>query len=182
MISRAQERQARQRAAEYLTRAGIVISPEEVAGIEVADYGLSDLEHVGLQILVYANTPRYCAKELVMAPRQICPEHRHPPVCGEPGKQETFRCRRGEVYLYTPGEPTQSPKGIVPPAHAQGFSVWHEILLRPGDQYTLAPDTWHWFQAGDEGAVVSEFSSCSRDETDLFTDARIRRGTEIRDP
>ncbi len=55
------------------------------------------------------------------------------------------------------------------------LSVGHEIVLRPGDQYTLPPDSLHWFQAGDKGAVVSEFSSTSTDENDLFTDPRIRR-------
>jgi len=179
MITREEEQRTQQKAAEYLARAGIVITTEEVAGIEVADFGLSDPEQIGLQILVYANTPRYCAKELVMFPRQICPEHRHPPVCGEPGKQETFRCRWGEVYLYTTGQPTANPKAVVPKRHVQGFTVWHEIILGPGDQYTLAPNTWHWFQAGDQGAIVSEFSSCSRDEADLFTDGRIRRDTVL---
>jgi D-lyxose ketol-isomerase len=48
-------------------------------------------------------------------------------------------------------------------------------VLRPGDQHTIPPDTLHWFKAGDEGAVVSEFSTQSRDETDVFTDPRIRR-------
>jgi D-lyxose ketol-isomerase len=33
----------------------------------------------------------------------------------------------------------------------------------------------HWFQAGPDGAVVSEFSSASRDELDEFTDATVRR-------
>jgi D-lyxose ketol-isomerase len=51
--------------------------------------------------------------------------------------------------------------------------------LQPGDQYTIPADTLHWFQAGDEGAIVSEFSSTSRDETDVFTDPRIRRIPEI---
>ena len=50
-----------------------------------------------------------------------------------------------------------------------------EIVLRPGEQWTIPPDTLHWFQAGDEGAVVSEFSTRSRDETDVFTDPRIVR-------
>ncbi|MGP2706052.1 D-lyxose/D-mannose family sugar isomerase, partial [Serratia marcescens] len=49
------------------------------------------------------------------------------------------------------------------------------ILLRPGEQYTIAPNTRHWFQAGKQGAVVSEFSSESRDELDIFTDPRINR-------
>ena len=50
-----------------------------------------------------------------------------------------------------------------------------EIVLGPGDQWTIPPDTLHWFQAGDDGAVVSEFSTRSRDETDVFTDPRIVR-------
>ena len=36
-------------------------------------------------------------------------------------------------------------------------------------------DTLHWFQGGPKGAVVSEFSSPSSDEADVFTDPRIRR-------
>ena len=50
-----------------------------------------------------------------------------------------------------------------------------------GDQYTMMPDTRHWFQAGDKGAVVSEFSTKSVDEYDIFTDTRIRRIPEIED-
>jgi D-lyxose ketol-isomerase len=48
-------------------------------------------------------------------------------------------------------------------------------VLRPGEQYTIFPNTLHWFQGGDEGAVVSEFSTTSRDESDVFSDARIDR-------
>ncbi|TSA17199.1 D-lyxose/D-mannose family sugar isomerase, partial [bacterium] len=39
--------------------------------------------------------------------------------------------------------------------------------------------TLHWFQAGDQGAVVSEFSSASIDELDVFTDPNIKRIPEI---
>jgi D-lyxose ketol-isomerase len=53
--------------------------------------------------------------------------------------------------------------------------VFHEIVLRPGEQYTIPPNPKHWFQAGEEGAVVSEFSSLSLDDKDIFTDPRIVR-------
>ena len=49
------------------------------------------------------------------------------------------------------------------------------VTLRPGDQFTIPPDTLHWFRAGPDGAVVSEFSTRSRDETDVFSDPRIVR-------
>jgi D-lyxose ketol-isomerase len=181
MISREQFAAAQEQAKEYLARAGIVITPEEAANIEVADFGLDELDQTGLELVVYVNTERVCAKELVLFPRQTCPEHFHPPVAGEPGKEETFRCRWGEVYLYVPGEATPNPKGRLPKGREHTYSVWHEIILRPGEQSTLNPNTPHWFQAGDEGAVVSEFSTRSRDESDIFTDPQIQRAPQVAD-
>jgi D-lyxose ketol-isomerase len=147
--------EARRRAGEMLADAGIVLTPAEREEIEVADFGLGRLEEVGLQLVVYVNTERVCAKELVLFPGQTCPEHRHPPVGADPGKEETFRCRAGSVLLWVDG---------------QG-----QVELRPGDQFTIPPDTLHWFRAGAEGAVVSEFSTRSRDETDVFSDPLIVR-------
>ncbi len=179
MITHSELEAARERAAGYLSRAGVALTPEERGRIEVADFGLSDLGRFGLEIVTYVNTERVCAKELVLFPRQTCPEHRHPPVGGQPGKEETFRCRWGEVFLYVPGPPTGDP-GARPPQGANGrYTVFHEIRLRPGDQYTIYPDTPHWFQAGDAGAVVSEFSTRSRDESDVFTDPAVERMTRV---
>lgn len=174
-ITQEQLQEARRRTLEYLDKAGVVITPQEAANIEVSDMGLGELEKTGLQLVVYLNTDRVCAKELVLFPRQACPEHRHPPVAGEPGKEETFRCRWGKLFLYVPGEPTPNPQARPPAGREQYYTVWYEIVLNPGEQYTLEPNTLHWFQAGDEGAVVSEFSTTSRDETDIFTDADIVR-------
>ena len=162
----------RLRTLEFFEKAGIVLNETEKNNIEIADFGLNDLENVGLELLTYVNTSRCCAKELVMFPGQTCPEHRHPPIDGKPGKEETFRCRFGKVYLYVDGEPTKQCK-VNPPEGV--YTVFHEIVLLPGEQYTLQPDTKHWFQAGDEGAVVSEFSTTSTDECDIFTDPRIVR-------
>jgi D-lyxose ketol-isomerase len=151
-------REAQAYAAEQLAAAGIVLTDAERAAIEVADFGLSRLREQGLQLLVYVNTDRYCAKELVLYPGQTCPEHRHPPFDGTPGKEETFRCRRGSVLLRVAGE---------------------EVALGPGGQFTIPPDTPHSFTAGPEGAVVSEFSSTSRDDLDVFTDPDVKRATVV---
>jgi len=145
MITPQEYAQARERAIGFFARTGIVLTEKEKQDIEVADFGLGDLGRIGLEVLVYVNTSRVCAKELVLFPGQTCPEHRHPTRGGVPGKEETFR----------------------------------QIELKAGDQYTLAPDTLHWFRAGGEGAVVSEFSSTSTDEQDQFSDPRIGRFTRI---
>ncbi len=164
----------------FFAEARIALTPEEKTSIEVADFGLGDLAHTGLEVVVYINTERYCAKEIVMFPRQTCPEHHHPDVNGELGKQETFRCRWGTVYLYVPGEPTGRPHCAPPPGSEKYYTVHHEILLKTGQQYTLPPRTLHWFQSGAKGAVVSEFSSRSTDENDVFTDPNIERITRIK--
>jgi D-lyxose ketol-isomerase len=179
MITRAEYDAARGQALDYFRRAGIVLTPAEAGRIEVADFGLGELATTGLELLTYINTDRVCAKELVLFPGQTCPEHRHPPRGANPGKEETFRCRWGEVYLYLPGTPAAAPRAV-PPAHrATHYTVWHEVILGPGEQYTLPPDTLHWFQAGPVGAVVSEFSTHSDDLSDIFTDPAIRRAPVV---
>jgi D-lyxose ketol-isomerase len=175
MLSKSEIRKAQARAARMLKAAGIAITPRERASIEVADFGLGELGRTGLEIVLYENNDRYCAKELVLFPRQTCPEHRHPRVAGVPGKRETFRCRRGLVWLYVEGRRASRPKARPPAGDERHYTVFKEIRLRPGEQYTLEPGTKHWFQSGAAGAIVSEFSSTSRDEADIFTDPRIQR-------
>ena len=177
MIPREIFNNAQKRAVEYFNKAHIVITEEEMNKIEVADFGLGDLWNTGLQILTYVNTDRVCAKELVVLPNQTCPEHRHPAIDDYAGKEETFRCRYGTVYLYVEGEPTQK-RAVEPPANGR-YTVFHEIVLNEGHQYTLSPNTKHWFKAGTGGAVVSEFSTSSYDDGDIFTDENITRAPEV---
>ena len=158
MITRDEQRAAQAYAVAELEACGIVLTDAERDEIEVADFGLSRLREQGLIVLVYVNTDRYCAKELVLYPGQTCPEHRHPPFDGTPGKEETFRCRRGVVTLWVDGR---------------------ELVLHPGDQFTIPPDTVHAFTAGPDGAVITEFSSTSRDDLDVFTDPEVRRETVV---
>ena len=212
MLTQEQVNGAQRRAARMLEEAGFVLTPEERADIEVADFGLEDLEHSGLELVVYENNDRYCAKELVLFPGQTCPEHRHPPVGDDPGKQETFRCRWGKVWLYVKDRPEDGGAGAqtgderaetrmdhanaedgrpavasdregisatLPPGDEAHYTVFREIELTPGEQFTIPPNTLHWFQAAEEGAIVSEFSSTSRDEHDRWTDPRIQRIPEI---
>ncbi len=160
---------------QILAAAGCVLTDQESTSIEIIDFGLGRVEEEGLQIVVYVNNDRYCAKELVMFPRQTCPEHRHPPFNNNPGKTETFRMRNGTVWLYVEGSPTPKIQARIPAAGREHYTVFHEIELVPGLQYTIQPNTRHWFQAGDTGAIISEFSSPSRDDLDIFTDLRIRR-------
>ncbi len=175
MLTKQQYDDAVQYALNALQSAGIVLTQAEKNAVEIADFGLGKVEEIGLQILTYVNTARCCAKEMVLRPFQVCPEHRHVSGVehGVPfeGKEETFRVRRGVCYLYVEGE--RNCGAIALPDTK--VTVFHEIVLREGEQYTMQPNTRHWFRAGEEGAIVSEFSTKSRDESDVFEDERIIR-------
>ncbi len=162
---------------EYFEKANIVLTEKEKQSIEVIDFNKGKVKEFGLQLLVYVNTDRVCAKEMVLLPGQTCAEHWHVPTNGQEGKEETFRCRWGEVYLYVEGDKnTDNIKAKLPESDV---SVFHEVVLKPGEQYTIMPETKHWFQGGPEGAVISEFSTRSTDETDVFTDKALIRDARI---
>ena len=167
------------KALDFYEKAGIVLTDEETKRIEVVDFDLGKVSKVGLQLLTYINTQRVCAKEMVLEPYQTCPQHKHIPTDGNPAKEETFRCRYGKVYLYVEGHgKAEDIKARLPETDVD---VFHEIILNPGEQYTIMPETWHWFQAAEDGAVISEFSTHSTDETDIFIDNRLVREPHIED-
>lgn len=169
----------REKTLAYFEKAHIILTQAEKDCLEVADFGLDDIAHTGLQLVTYINTARVCAKEMVLFANQACPEHRHPPLEGYEGKEETFRCRYGTVYLYVEGEATEQPAVQPPENGAEYYTAFHEIALQPGEQYTIPKNTKHWFVGGAQGAVITEFSTPSFDEGDIFTDPRIVRIPKI---
>ena len=180
-MKRSEVNEMRALALEYYGKAGIILTEAEKAQIEVADFGLGMVKQVGLEIVTYINTDRVCAKEMVLLPYQTCPEHKHVPTNGNEGKEETFRCRYGKVYLYTDTNKSAKKEDAhanIPPTDV---TVFDETILLPGQQFTIMPGTLHWFSAGAEGAVISEFSTRSTDETDYFTDKKITRAAKIED-
>ncbi|MCL6459118.1 MAG: D-lyxose/D-mannose family sugar isomerase [Gorillibacterium sp.] len=179
MLTAARIKHYQEQVAQCLDQKGIILTPEERMNIEIADFGLGEFEVQGLGIITYINTSVYCAKELVLLSGQTCPQHRHPSIDGKSGKMETFRCRSGIVYLYLEGNASSRIQALVPASSKSSYTVFQEFVLRPGEQYTIPPDTFHWFQAGPEGAVISEFSSTSQDEYDVFVDPGIVRIPQI---
>jgi D-lyxose ketol-isomerase len=179
MLTRKQVQEAQRKALQYMEKAGVVLSPKDRENISVADFGLSDLERQGGQILTFFNTDRISAKIIVLFPWQILPEHWHPAIGKDIGKEEIMRVRWGEIYLYVPGEPTPHPRGRTPEGEEGNFTVWHEIILKPGEQVIIPPQMVHWFQAGEHGAVIDDYSSTARDLQDGFTNPKITRETKI---
>ncbi|MBA7533203.1 D-lyxose ketol-isomerase [subsurface metagenome] len=163
---------------EIIRKAGIKIIPKEAEEIEVADFGLNNLNKEGTQILTFFNTKRVSAKVIAMFPYQTMPEHWHPSVKDDPGKEETIRVIDGTLYMYIPGEDNMQ-YGFIPEGKDDCYTVRHELVMKSGDQITLEPRTKHWFQAGEEIAVFYSMSTCARDLLDGFTDPDVVRKTDI---
>ncbi len=83
------------------------------------------------------------------------------------------------IYLYVPGEPIPDPKARIPEGEKENFTVWHEVILKPGNQHIIPPRMVRWFQAGEEGAAIDDYSSKARDLQNGFTNATVGRATEI---
>ena len=178
MITREQAERARHRAAELIRHAGLVISEAEAASIEVADFGLSNLEVEGAQILTIVATDRIGVKVLALTPGQTLPEHWHPPVGDDPGKEESVRLVAGELSVVTRGSDTLT-HATIPPGKKTAYTCRHEQRLVPTATLTFAPGEMHWFQAGPDGAVAFSFSTVARDILDQFTDPAVVRTTRI---
>ena len=157
----------------------IAFTKEEIEGVDYAGYGLDNIAEEGLNLIVYCNNEKYCAKEMALLPGQACPQHTHPDLAdGREGKQETLRCRWGKVYIYyEDGTPLEEDKiqTTVPSKNKQYYTAGHEVVLNPGEQFTMLPRVAHWFKAGEEGAIVSEFSTPSFDEFDTYENPNIKR-------
>ena len=81
----------------------------------------------------------------------------------------------GTLYVGLPGEDNLRYAKI-PKGNEAYYTVRHEVVMKPCDQLTLVPGTLHWFQAGDEGAVMYTFTSQAKDRNNIFTDPRITKG------
>ncbi len=169
------EKKAKREIIKIYNRSKIFFTDKDFDGMEITDFNIGDFTNLGIGVIIYVNTCKVCAKELALLPFQICPQHKHPPINNTEGKEETFRCRWGEVYLYVEGKLKKPIKAKIPDCYKDKFTVFHEIILKCGDQYTLKPQTWHWFQAGEEGVVLSEFSTHSFDAGDIFFDKNLKR-------
>lgn len=179
-ITRQALAEAQAQAAVLIQQAGLFITEAEQQKIAAADFGLSRLKQEGVEILTMFETDRIAGKILVLFPYQTEPEHWHPSVGDDPGKEEVIRALWGDLYFYIPGEDTLQG-GFIVEGKDNCYTMRHEVNMKPGDQLILPPGTKHWFQAGERGAVMYSFSTKVRDTLDQFTDPDIVRETKIID-
>ncbi len=131
-------------ALQMIEAAGLTLTSEDRAKITAADFGLSRLREEGIEILTMFETDRIAGKILVLLPNQTEPEHWHPPVGEDPGKEEIIRAISGDLYFYILGEDNMQ-RGFILEGKSDCYTMRHEVDLKPGDQLVLPSGTKHWF-------------------------------------
>lgn len=178
MISKEDFKEVCSQSIEMIKKAGLLLTKEDETKITAADFGLNNIKKEGVQILTMFETDRIAGKILVLLPYQTEPEHWHPTVGDDPGKEEVIRAISGELFFYIPGEDNMK-RGFIVEGKESCYSMRHEVVIKPGEQLVLPPGTKHWFQAGPSGAVMYSFSSKVTDLLDQFTDPDVVRQTVI---
>ncbi|WP_242157303.1 D-lyxose/D-mannose family sugar isomerase [Aestuariivivens sediminis] len=178
MIKRKEFNKVCDEALKMIEDAGLFLTPQDKLKITAVDFGLSDIRKEGIQILTMFETDRIAGKILVLLPNQTEPEHWHPTVGDDAGKEEIIRAISGELYFYIPGEDNMK-HGFIVDGKENCYTLRNEIVLKPGEQLVLPAGTKHWFQAGKAGAIMYSFSTKVTDLLDQFTDKSIIRDTVI---
>ena len=179
MITKEEHRLAMEEAAELIRDAGLVVSEAEIQGMDIADFGLSNLRSEGAQILSLYDTKKITGRVIALFPYQTEPEHWHISVGEHVGKEETIRVIKGQLRLYVDGDDTMTVAKI-PKENAQYYTCRHEVLMNPCDTYTFSEGEKHWFQAGEEPCVFYTMSTVAVDALDPFQNPNIVRKTVIK--
>lgn len=175
MLDERQVRAIKRRAVDMMeVKAGFALTDDEKASISVVGFGQEDYFSYGAAVIDTIMHPRYGGRLIVFFPNQLIPEHWHPDVDGDVGKEETFRVLWGTVYIYGPGEPSPGALERIPAGKEAVFTSRHEAILNRAEQRTAPPQEKHWLIAGPEGAVALEISSTVRDSYDQVSDPSLK--------
>lgn len=156
---------------ELISKVDFPLTESDRAELGVNDFGLGDLRNEGFVFADLLRTDRVRMTLLVLLPHQTLPEHLHPTYDDEPGKEETLRCLWGETRIYVPGPPN-NPDVLIPKGKEDWYTSRHEIVIRPGEQYSVQPNNAHWFQGGPEGAVNLALQNRVNEDHNIFTDPK----------
>lgn len=178
MLRRSDEKRLKAKAIAMLKESGFPLTDRELDSIAVADFGLSNPDREGAQILTLFATERISTKLIVLFPGQYLPEHWHPPVGSDPGKEEIIRGYYGSIIYGEEGEDNCREEYL--PAEKKDFYSTRSIQrITPSDQVIIPSGKKHWLSGGNEGGIVLSFSTCVRDALDQFTDPGVKRITEF---
>ena len=152
-----------------LNKSGFKLTKNELESMEANDFGLNNFDEEGFFLIDLLRTDRVRVNLLILLPNQTLPQHLHPSYENERGKEETIRVLYGETKVYVEGEQNNT-KIKIPYNKDLYYTSRHEIHLNTGEQYSVKPNTKHWFQAGSQGSVNIAFQNRVNEDYNIFYD------------
>jgi D-lyxose ketol-isomerase len=164
-----QKDELKRQAYELLEKSGFSLTHSELSSMEANDFGLDNFEEEGFFLIDLLRTDRVRVNLLILLPNQSLPQHLHPSYEDEEGKEETLRVLYGETKVYVEGD-ENNPEIRIPENKEPFYTSRHEIHLKLGEQYSVSPNTKHWFQAGPNGSVNIAFQNRVNEDHNVFYD------------
>ncbi len=166
------EKEVRSEYSDLLVKSGFPISKNELEMLEVNDLGLGDIRKEGFAFIDILRTKRLRITILMLLPNQSLPQHVHPPYEEEIGKEETIRVIFGQTKVYSAKNNQEDEPILIPTGKEKYYTARHETKLEQGQQFTVTPNTNHWFQGGSEGAVNICFQNRVDETRNIFFDPK----------
>ena len=146
------------------------LSQKEIEELKVNDFGLNNLPVEGFTFVDLLRTERVRTTLMILLPGQSLPQHKHPSYEGEKGKEESIRVLWGTFSVFTEGDESPEVAERIPENKEPYYTAREEHRLEVCEQYSVAPNTAHWFQAGPKGAVVLAFQNRVNEDLNIFYD------------
>ncbi|MCK4628895.1 MAG: hypothetical protein KAT56_07815 [Sedimentisphaerales bacterium] len=134
------------------------------------DFGLGNFRKEGFAFIDILRSAKLRITLLILLPGQTLPQHLHPPYDNETGKEETLRVIYGHTRVYVAG--SDKNEGVKVPAGKEAYyTVFEEVGLEPGGQYSIKPGIEHWLQGGQDGSVNICFQNRVDEAKNVFLDS-----------
>lgn len=143
----------------------------------VADFNLKNFVDVGMAgIFWIINTKhKYTGVEMFLLPGQSIPEHWHVATKDASTKFESCHVRYGSITLFTEGEAKPDVADRIPQYQREIVKARKEKVLNPGEiGFAEKEGEKHWFKAGPEGAIMTEYATVHDGDGVRFSDPSIQ--------
>lgn len=156
-------------ALDLITKSGFPLLDKEIESMKANDFGLGNFEKEGFFLVDLLRTDRVRTNLIILLPGQILPEHLHPSYDNEQGKEETIRVLYGESSVFVEGKET-NPELKLPQGKSDFYTARHEVKLKTGEQYSVPPNTKHWFMGGPQGSVNMAVQNRVNEDRNVYYD------------
>jgi D-lyxose ketol-isomerase len=143
----------------------------------VADFNLKKFPEAGMAGIFWVINMEhnYTGVDMFLLPGQSIPEHWHVSTDNAGAKFESSHVRYGSIILFTEGNEIPGVEERIPSFQKDVVKARKEKILLAGDVGSAEKEgEKHWFMAGPEGAIITEYATAHDGAGVRFSDSSIK--------